>query len=145
MANINDSILQKQLAQRLGRYSETVELDAKEGESKIEFPQVSAKLNKATIVGVEVCAGTNGMKSTKTGKVLMSKAEISSGRLHLEDCNRNVLDFPLRFFITDGKPFLYVAIDPIIAFNPSQCYVYFAANFDSSTAAKALEINFITE
>lgn len=140
-----DNILAKQVAQRLGKYCETVEVETLPNEQRLNFPQVSKTLNKATVIGVELGVGDGTtMRSPKNNKLLMTKAGISTGRLHLEDCNRRVFDFPLRFFIMDGKPLLYVPIEPLYDFNPSQCYVYFAQQFDADTE-EVLELNFITE
>jgi len=140
-----DHILAKQACGRLGKNSETVEIEAIGNETRLNFPNTTKYLNKATVIGVELGVG-NGttLRSPKTNKLLMTEAEISTGRLHLEDVNRNVLEFPLRFFICKTKPILYVPIEPLYNFNPSQCYVYFATAFDADVAT-VLELNLITE
>ncbi len=136
--------IEKQKAQVLGRNSESVEVETLDNESRLPFPQVSNLLLDSTIIGIEVSTGTGTSKSPRKNKVLLTAAEISTGRIHLEDCNRQVIDLPLRLFITAGKPLMYVPIDPIRKLNASQCYLYFAEQFPANTN-KVVEINFITE
>jgi hypothetical protein len=139
-----NTIFQKQLAQRIGRLTETVEVEVKEGSNRFDFPQTSNNLNKATVIGLEIGAGKNGMKSPKKMKELLTLAEISTGRLHLEGTNKEIIDLPLRLFVTDSKPMIYIPIEPFANFNPSQSYIYFAQNFPANTD-KVLEINIICD
>ncbi len=133
-----------QKMQRIGSYSETVEIDTLAGETKLPFPQVGNTLLSATIIGIEVAAGSGTEKSPKKAKTLLTRAEISTGMLHLEDTNRRIIDLPLRLFVVDGKPFLYAPIAPMKNINPQQCYAYFAEQFPTGTD-KVLQISFITE
>jgi hypothetical protein len=119
--------LNLQQAQYLGDFTEYVDVPVKAGTDNFLFPQVSEELKKADIIGLAVLVGDGTIRSLVSNQVLLTAAQMAGAILQIEAKNRKKTNIPLRLFILDGKPMIYLPIN-IQQFNPAQSKIIFPVN-----------------